>query len=383
MRLLIVISILSFILLVVLMVFSGNRQAYAIDDDKLLLLQNAQVSVDIITMQNSFTKPRSIFGQIESTQQSDIGFELSGILSDIAVVEGAVVERGSILASLDVSRLQARKNELLSALGSAKAGAKLAKLSAQRVAELVQAKLEPQQRLDEVAAQLDAADAAVSEAKARLNSIQVELAKSVLTAPFSGQVVKRFVDKGTVLKAGDAVFSILAGDGLEAHFGLPEQTAFGLTVGQQINLKVANVDIPARVKSIAKERQLATRTIEAVFDIDTKALSEQQGKMLVSGDLVSFRVDIPVEKSGAWVPISALASGVRGMWTLYVVNKKDQIETRIVSIEYAEQHRAFVTGAITNGDKLVINGIHRLTPHQRVNNVQQASTLPSSTLNKD
>lgn len=371
--LLVSITLVSFVLLTVLMIFSGKQSALALDENKLLVTQQAKVEVTTVTVQSSYIKPRMVYGQIGSLQQSDIGFELSGMLNEVVVLEGTSVSPGQVLAVLDTARLQARKNELQSALVSAKANAKLANISAERVSQLVLRKLEPQQRLDEVRAQLDATNAAVNEAQARLDSLEVELAKSTLIAPFSGQVVRQYVDAGTVLNAGQAVFSLLAKDTLEARIGLPEQTAFGLRVGESRELSMHGQSFLAQVASVAKQRDQATRTIEAVFTINPSALSETQKARIVTGDLVMLTVDIPVNKQGAWVPISSLASGVRGLWTLYIVNADNIIETRLVSIEYAGSSRAFVVGAINTGDKLVVSGIHRLVPMQTVKNVVEVS----------
>jgi hypothetical protein len=94
---------------------------------------------------------------------------------------------------------------------------------------------------------------------------------------------------------------------------------------------------------------------------------------MVSGDLVSLTVDIPIQTSGAWVPISALASAVRGLWTLYVVDANSTIQTRLVSIEYANKTKAFVSGAINDGEQVVVSGIHRLVPLQTVTNVVEVN----------
>jgi RND family efflux transporter MFP subunit len=371
--LLAIISFVSFALLVILMVFSGNQSALALDESKLLFNQQAKVEVSTIEMQSGYIKPRLVFGKMESLKQSDIGFELSGTLTQLKVTEGAIVSQGQVLATLDVARLEARQNELKSSLDSAKANATLAKLSAQRISQLVENNIEPQQRLDEVQAQLNAASAAVNEARARIESLNVELAKSSLSAPFSGQIVRQYLDEGTVVSPGQALFSILAKESLEARFGLPEQTAFGLRIGESRELVIAGQSFQAQVSSVAKQRNQATRTIDALFSVDVKQLSEQQKAFMVSGDLVSLSVDIPVQTKGAWVPLSALASGVRGLWTLYVVNANSTIEPRLVSVEYANQNYAFVSGAINNGDKLVVSGIHRLVPQQSVNNVVDVS----------
>ncbi|MDT0595572.1 efflux RND transporter periplasmic adaptor subunit [Glaciecola petra] len=357
-----------FVLLMVLMMFSGNHAAQALNNEDLLSMQNAKVEVLSIKVQNSYTKPRSVFGQIEAVKKSDIGFELSGSLQSIEVLEGQNVVKGQVLASLDTARLSAQKSELKSALARSKANLALAKVSQKRVVKLVDNKLEPQQSLDEAQAQLDAAIAAVEEASARVNTLEVEIRKSILYAPFDGQVVQQFFDAGTVISPGQAIFSLIASDNLEARFGLPDNTAFGLMKGQNYTLNIQNTPFTATVKSVAQQRNQATRTIDALFSININDLSLQQRQFMVAGDLVSLSVDLALPKQGAWVPISALASGIRGLWTLYVV-EGDKVQTRLVSIEYSDQEKAYVSGAIKNGDLVVRGGIQRLTPKQTVKNV--------------
>lgn len=372
--LLILITATSFILLIVLMIFSGNQSALALDENKLLVSQHAKVEVMSINIESSYVKPRLVYGQIEPLQQSDIGFELNGTLEKLNVLEGQYVKKGQILAVLDKSRLKARENELKSALKSAKANANIANISAKRIAQLVSKKLEPQQRLDEVQAQVDAANAMSAEAQARLDSLSVELAKSSLAAPYDGQIVRQYIDAGTVVNPNLAVFSLIANDDLDVRFGLPEQTAFGLKPTQTHILDVRGNRFSAQVKSVASQRNPATRTIDAVFTVDASSINAQLKAVILSGDLVSLSVDIPMQAQGAWVPIGALAAGVRGMWTLYVVDQNNTIQTRLVSVTYANESKAYVTGAVNQNEQVVISGIHRLAPQQQVDSVVELDT---------
>jgi RND family efflux transporter MFP subunit len=375
--LLLLITLLCFLALIILMMFSGNQPALALDDERLLVTQNTRVQFSTLSIAQQYNKPRTVYGQIESVQQSDIGFELGGTLNTLVVLEGASVEKGDVLAQLDTARLLARRNELESSLKNAQANATLAKLSQQRVNKLVSNRLEPQQRLDEAQAQLDAANAFSGEVAARLLSLDVEISKSSLRAPFDGQIVRQYADSGTVVGNGQPVFSILAKTTLEARFGLPDNTAFGVNPQSSYMLAIAGTQFPATAKSISKQRNLATRTIDAVFTIDLADLSAQQKQLMVAGDLVSLTVDITQQTVGAWVPVGALAAGIRGMWTLYVVSSTNEIETRLVSIEFADEKQAYVTGAIAEGDRVVVSGIHRLTPGQNVNNIEELSAAKS------
>ena len=372
-----------FALLVALMVFSGSGASQAYAQEQLMVVQNSKLTVMPIKIQDSFERKRIVYGAIESAKQSDIGFELGGVLNRFSAVEGDSVKAGQILASLDVARLKAQQTEIEAGIARAKAQARLASLSSKRVQDLVKAKLEPQQRLDESQAELDAAQALLRETQARLASLQVDLDISTLSEPFDGQIVRQYVDEGTVLNSGQAVFSILAQDSLEARFGLPEDTAFGIIKGDEYQLMMGETAIMARVKSVSKQRNLATRTLDALFSIEQSQLSPAQLFSLVSGNLVSINVSIDIEKSGAWVPVDALASGVRGLWTIFVYDQGSQtLSSRTVAVEHLEGARAFVSGAIRNNEQIVVTGTHRFIPGQKVNQVEVLDELQTAALTR-
>ncbi|WP_395340026.1 efflux RND transporter periplasmic adaptor subunit [Ningiella sp. W23] len=379
--LLTLITVVSFILLIILMSVSGSGSSQAYTQSDLMVVENMTVEVMPIKMQSQFTRKRIVYGQIESAKQSDVGFELAGVLAKRLVAEGDSVRQGQALAMLDLARLDARENELIASLDRARADATLAELSAKRTQELVDAKLEPQQRLDEAQAALNAATALVNEVQARLQSLQVEKEKSTIIAPFDGQVVAELADEGTVLNTGQAVFSVLATDSLEARFGLPENIAFGVELGEQYRLTLGGLEFPASVKSISKQRNLATRTIDTVFALSRNTLAPAELEALVSGDLVSISVPIEVDKRGAWIPLDALSSGVRGLWTVFVYDQSSQsIASRTVAVEHIEAEKAFVSGAIQDEDLIVANGSHRLTPGQTVTQVREVKNTVTNTM---
>jgi RND family efflux transporter MFP subunit len=364
----------SFLLLIVLILFSGDKTAIAFADKQSMVIENARVNVQVLSIQPAYTKQRKVYGLIESAQQANIAFELSGVIEQTRAVEGERVKKGQILATLGKQRLFAQKKELDAVLLRAEADARLASLSAKRTVELVKKRLEPEQRLDEAKAALDAANALVNEVRAKHESLDVELQKSSLIAPFDGQLVQQLLDSGTVVSSGQPVFSLIAELNLEARIGLPTQSPLALNVGAPYELIYEDETLPSILISIAKQRNRATRAVDAVFEIDSQAA---QKSYLMPGDLVSLSVDVQIQKQGAWIPISALSNGVRGLWTLFVIDKSSGsqiIQARSVYVEYLEQDRAFVSGAIVQGELLVVSGLHRLTPNQLVQNIHMLNT---------
>lgn len=371
---LLLLCISSFTLLIVLILFSGDKTAIAFADEQSRVIENAKVNVQAISIQSAYIKQRKVYGLIESAQQANLGFELSGVISETLVAEGERVVKGQILATLDKQRLLAQKKELDAALLRARADAKLARLSAKRTTELVKKRLEPDQRLDEANAGLDAANALVNEVRARHESLDVELQKSSLVAPFNGQIVKQLLDAGTVVTMGQPVFSLMAEVDLEARIGLPTQSPLALNLGERYTLSYEDQTISAELISLAKQRNRATRAIDALFKINAQAAEKLY---LMPGDLVSLSVDVEIVKQGAWIPVSALSNGVRGLWTLFVIDKSTGssiIQPRSVYVEYMEQEYAFVSGALDQGDLLVVSGLHRLIPNQQVQNIQVINT---------
>ncbi len=364
----------SFVLLIVLVLFSGDKTVSAFNDEQAMAVENAKVNVQTVFIQPSYSKQRKVYGLVEAEQKADLGFELSGLIAQTQVAEGQRVSKGQILATLDTERLLAQKKELDAAFLRAKADAKLAGLTANRTIELVKKRLEPEQRLDEANANLEAANALVNEMKARQGSLAVELEKSQLRAPFSGQVVQQYLDAGTVVNAGQPLFSLLGEANLEARVGLPARSPLALNLGDKYSLSYKNTIVPSVLISLSKQRNRATRAVDAIFTIDADAAERLY---LMPGDVISLSVDVEINKQGAWVPASALSNGVRGLWTLFIVDKstgEQIIQARSVTVEYMEEQRAFVSGAISQGDLVVVSGLHRLAPNQTVQNVQVINT---------
>ena len=147
-----------------------------------------------LVAETGYQVPRLFTGQVEAARSSAVGFELDGLVAGIAVEEGDRVTAGQVLATLDSARLQARRAELAAALESASARLALARITHRRIAGLVEHKHASAQELDEARENQRALQAEVALARARLDSIAVELDKSRLTAPFDAVVTRRMVD---------------------------------------------------------------------------------------------------------------------------------------------------------------------------------------------
>jgi RND family efflux transporter MFP subunit len=183
-----------------------------------------------------YTIKRTFIGQVEPSRSTDLGFELAGKITDILFDEGDQVKQGQVLAHLDIERLLARKQELNSALHQAEANQKLAGITYRRYKDVVKFNGVSEQQLDEAREHLRASRAAVSLAESKLSSIEMEIDKSQLIAPFDASITKRMVDEGQILALGHSVFRLLENSTLEIRVAIAGTLVDTIRKGQKYPL---------------------------------------------------------------------------------------------------------------------------------------------------
>jgi len=326
--------------------------------------------VDVIKVerQNSYTRLVKVVGRVEASKQASLGFELGGTLLVANVDEGDRVTKGQVLAELDFQRLDAQLREIEAGVARAKADARLAKLSENRIASLVKEKLESPQRLDETREATLSAQALVREIEARKDSVLVEFAKSKILSPFDGTILSRPVDPGSVVGQGMTIFTIQKDADTEVRMAMSADKAFQLQKGKSYQLYLGKNTFIGKLKSIANARTINTRTVDAIFEI-SDASESNLVNMVLPGDLLTLLLPTETQLNGYWVPKSALTNGIRGMWNLFTVSNAEgeqNLLTKSVNVLYSDENQAFVSGSLNAEDYVIAHGGHRLVPNQKV-----------------
>jgi HlyD family secretion protein len=242
-------------------------------------------------------------GNLEPTNQVEVGVEVSGTIETVEADYNDHVERGRVLARLDSTKFEAQVVRSRAALQSAKARV----LQAQATVEESRAQLGRLTRLREVSKgtdpsqhDIEAAQAAlkraradrasakadVAQAKAALESAEIDLAKSVIHSPVDGVVLERSVEPGQTVAASlqTPVLFVLAEDltKMELHVSVDEADVGRVRQGQKATFMVdAYADRPfsaeiAEVHYGAREVD-GVITYEAVLKVDNADLSLRPG----------------------------------------------------------------------------------------------------------
>ncbi|MEL6870836.1 MAG: efflux RND transporter periplasmic adaptor subunit [Pseudomonadota bacterium] len=321
-------------------------------------------------------------GQVMAARQSSLGFELGGELAAVAVDDGDQVSAGAELARLDTRRLAARRAEAAAALAQATSRADLARSTFERVERALAFEGVSTQEVDVARDNLTASETAQTAARSALQRVDIDLAKSVITAPYDGAVLVRLVDEGQIVAAGQPVFEFQESAALEVRLSVSGDALDTLATGAQVTLAINDQPVSATVTAIIARRDMRTRAVDVILAIDAGAPARV-------GDIAELRYARTVLEAGYWVPLDALTEGARGVWNVLAIMPAEDrldaaeqratgathaLQNRPVELLHHEDQRVFVRGGIAAGDVIVANGLQRVVPGQGVR-VAQPDTL--------
>ena len=268
----------------------------------------------------------SATGNVQPTNQVDVGSELSGIVDSVTVEENNRVRRGQVLAQLDVSRL---RDQIAKSQGAVVA----AKAQVDQTVATVKEKRLAFDRLKGIAAlshgaipskaDLDTADAALQraiadEAAARANVVQASavlrsdetnLTKASIRSPIDGVVLTRKVEPGQTVAASlqAPVLFTLAEDlkQMQIQVDVDEADVGQVEEGQDATFTVdayPSRKYPARISRVDYGSQVKDGVVSylTILSVNNDDLSLRPG-MTATAEITALKV-----RNALLVPSSAL-----------------------------------------------------------------------------
>jgi RND family efflux transporter MFP subunit len=227
---------------------------------------------------------------VQAFDQTPIFARTSGYLKARYVDIGDHVRQGQLLALIDdptttQSLLQAKATvaQLKAQLAQAQANAVLSAVTNKRWQDLVQQGVVSQQDADTKLAQAGADDATVAAAKANIaageanvRNLTEQASFSRVIAPFSGVILSRGVDVGSLISAGSQtgvtqLFTIGQADKVRVFANVPQSNSSGLSNGHPA--KVTFRELPGKVYTgtVARTSQsIDTGTRTLLVEVDLK-----------------------------------------------------------------------------------------------------------------
>lgn len=161
-------------------------------------------------------------GVVEATHQATMSAQTSGRVLALPYDVNDHVEAGAVIVRFTNVEQQSGQHRAQAQIASAQAAFDEAQANYARVAEIYGRKLVAKAQLDQAVAQRDRASAALQSSQASLREVSQQLDYTVVRAPYSGIVTRRFVQVGESVQAGQPLIAGISLDELRVIVRVPQ-----------------------------------------------------------------------------------------------------------------------------------------------------------------
>ncbi len=292
-------------------------------------------------------------GTARANESIDIRSLVSQRIVAIRFKEGERVETGRVLVELQSAEARAD-------VASAKATLAESTSQLRRAQQLYETKAVSASELDQRLTRRDADKAALDAASARLADTQV-------SAPFAGVLGLRNVSLGSYVTPDDVITTLDDTDPIKLDFAVPETVLAQLATGLPIAAKSAawpGVDFVGRVQSIDTRVDPVSRTL-TVRALLPNAEARLRPGMFLTVTLLRDDVRALVVPETAIVP-------ERSRRFVLVVSADDTVERREVRTGRRSPGLVEITGGLSAGEVVVVEGTQKAIPGRTVRVIERA-----------
>ncbi len=318
---------------------------------------NAQRSV--LTTTASKGDPKRLLalpGTLRGRTEASVYARTNGYLKSWSKDIGDRVHKGDLLAVIDAPETEQELLQARAAREQVSARLGLAESSLARWQDLRQRDAVSQQELDERHAAMRQAQADLSAANANIKRLEQLQSFCRINAPFDGVVVRRNVEVGALIGAGNngnsrELFHVAQTDPLLVSVAVPQTYVGDIRLDQEVSIKLAErPGVTFKAKVARKSDAVDSDTRSMVVEIE---LPNPGGKLL-PGAYVEVGFNLTGATHNLVVPASALQFRQDGP-RLALVGKDQRIVMRTVKLGRDFGKTVEVLSGLSADDHLVLN----------------------------
>ncbi|MEA2940141.1 MAG: hypothetical protein QOD09_670 [Bradyrhizobium sp.] len=340
-------------------------------------------------MQKPVTRYLDATGNTAAIKNVDLVARVQGFLQSINYQDGSFVKQGTTLFTIEPETYKLKLEQAQAAESGAEASLKQAEADFRRQSDLVQRQAVSQATLDTSTSTRANAQANLQQAHANTKLAEVNYGYTNVTAPFDGIVTAHLVSVGELVGVASPtqLATIVALDPIYVNFNVNEQDVLrvreearrrGMTVNE---LRQLPVEVALQTEQGFPHKgnldYVSPNINPSTGTLAVRGLLPNPDRVLLPGSFVRIRVPFD-EKPALLVPDAALGSDQAGRYLL-VVNADNVVEQRKVQTGQLDGELRVIESGIKADDKVVVAGLLRAIPGQKVDPQQQKIEPPQAT----
>jgi RND family efflux transporter MFP subunit len=340
-------------------------------------------------VRQTVTDTIEVAGNTQASNTVNLVARVEGYLQSVNFTDGSFVKKGDLLFVIEPEPYQAQVQLQEATVAQQQATLTQATEEYARQQRLIKQNATSQSEVESWQAQQGTAQAAVDEANANLEIARINLGYTQVVAPFDGRMGRHLVDPGNLVGAGAptqlATIEQLAP--IYVYFNVDEADVLRVRAGMREAGQTVATMRPVKL-GVGLQNETGYPH-EATLDFIDSDIDQSTGTLQVRGSIANqdyfflpgmfVRVRVPVGTiaNALLVPDRALGIDQRGHYLL-LVDGDDEVEQRPVQIGALVGDMRVITAGLAAEDRVVVDGIQRAIPGNKVEPKQVALTPPDA-----
>jgi membrane fusion protein, multidrug efflux system len=286
-------------------------------------------------------------GLIASNDESRLSFKIGGIISGIDVKEGDHVSAGQLLATLDLTEIDAQVQQ-------AQQNVEKAQRDENRLKNLYRDTVATLEQLQNIHTQLTVATESLHIATFNRQYAQIR-------ASTSGTILQKLMNEGEYAAAGTAVlqFNGTAANDWVVRFGVSDKDWAVLHKGDKATVSIDAYPDQLFSGMITKLAEGADPT-NGTYPVEVTV--SPAGHKLAPGLFCTLRLQPPSRTTYSFIPASALAEGEGSTGFVYTLNADNKTVKKIpVHVAFLQGDQIAVNGGLDHVQEVITEGVGYLT----------------------
>jgi len=297
------------------------------------------IKVSVVKVEPSLLRDVLILpGSLKPWQDIRVSAGIGGRVEWLGVKEGQAVNKGDLIAKVNVSALKA-------SLDSAQAAFDLADKTLQRIKSLYESKIVTRETLEQAETQQAAALGV-------LNQIKAQYKEGFVYAPISGYVNQLYIDQGEFTGPGSPLLDLVDVSQMKIDVSVPELDVRFLKIGQKCLVTVdafqGRPPMPGTIIFVAYQADAVTKTFRVTVTIKNTGQDLRAGMI---ARLAFLRREVP---DALAVPLSAVVN--KGGERVLFVEENGITRARKIEFGILEKDRVQITKGLSAGENIIVEG---------------------------